>query len=55
MTNIRRCLLRNNSDDSYQFHLTNNKTFLASTRSYHLKVELLQKCIMDGKTLQISY
>jgi len=24
----------NDSDDSYQFYLTNNKTFLASTRNY---------------------
>jgi len=28
-------------------HLTNNKTFLASTRNCHLKVESWQKEIMD--------
>jgi len=35
----------NDSDASYRFHLTNSKTFLASTRNC-LKVELWQK-IMD--------
>jgi len=34
------------SDADYRFHLT-NKTFLASTRNYHLKAEPWQKGIMD--------
>jgi len=36
----------NDSDIGYQFHLTNSKTFLASTRNC-LKVEPWQKEIMD--------
>jgi len=34
------------SDTSYRFQLT-NKTYLASTRNCHLKVELWRKRIMD--------
>jgi len=37
----------NNSDAGYQIHLTNSKTFLASTRNCHLKVVPWQKEIMD--------
>jgi len=37
----------NDSDDGYQFLLTNSKTFLASTRNHHLKIEPWQKEIMD--------
>jgi len=34
------------SDAGYRFHLT-NKTFLASTRNCHLKIESWWKRIMD--------
>jgi len=37
----------NDSDDGYRFHLTNNKTLLASTRNCHLKIESWRKEIMD--------
>jgi len=49
MTNICKCLKTtgNDSDAGYRFHLTNSKTFLASTRNCHLKIEPWQKEIMD--------
>jgi len=47
MTNICRCLLRNDNDNGYRFYLANSETFLASTENCHLKVEPWQKEIMN--------